>query len=558
MSKRRYNVQQKFWSIPADRLNELREKLARIDVTIQDCRGQGSAVQEMIVRIRNTDFKTNFGEIMTRPEMSRLWYLTRPRDGYRVAEILNHEGYKIKVIDNVKNVAIDMTPTVELYPFQEDCMKFLRKNDYIGLIALDMGLGKTIVACKAIEEIGKGPILIVAPSSLLYQWRDELIKHFGYDKAGVVTSKIKKEDRIDAMNEHDVTITNYEFIRALDTEYTRQYELVIMDEVHRVKNWTAKTSKAMANIPARRVIGLTGTPVVNDIKELYHITDQIKPAFFGTMTQFYKKYVKQERSGKMSYKNLEGIFNKLNNELMYRKKKDEVFMDLPKRIEQTIHVPLTQRERAGYEDMLKKQKHILAAISNAKVFAVSSALRLDDIKISSKEKELFSVLDDLVGRTIIFSGSKTEVKRLAKMLGRDDVFLLHGDINKEKREEVKAKFRESPNGILLMTEIGVEGLNLQYTGNLINFDLPWTHAMLEQRISRIERGGSDFDKIYVINMVSKDTIDNHVISVIARKAELFDVTVNGAPEPVAKAMAMDLFKLGMKVDKDGNIFKVKA
>ena len=552
MSQRRYSRQQKFWSIPKTHLNELATNLASIDCEIIDKRGQGSAIHEMIINIRDNDFTTNFGEIMSTPEMSRLWYLTRPRDGYRIAQILEGQGYDIEVIDKVENTPLNMTPQVNLYPFQEECMGFLRKNNYTGLIALDMGLGKTIIACKSIQEIGEAPILIVAPSSLLYQWKDELNEHFGYDKANVVTSKIKKDDRLDEMNKADITITNYEFIRLLGESYTRQFELMILDEAHRVKNWSAQTSLAIAGIPARRVIALTGTPVVNNIKELYHITDQIIPAFFGTMNNFYREYINESKRGGETYKNLEDIYLKLNNELMFRKKKSEVFMDLPKRIEQTIAVPLTAQERAGYDKMLQEQDFVLSAVTNAKVFATSSFLRMPNIEISSKEKELFTVLNEFEGRTIVFSGSKIEVKRLAEMIpknsNKQNVYMLHGDINKEEREVVKAGFKSSPDGVLLMTEIGVEGLNLQYAGNLINFDLPWTHAMLEQRIGRIERNGSKFDRIHVVNIISDDTIDNHVMDIIRKKSELFEVTVNGAKSELANKLAGDLFKLGIRTE----------
>jgi SNF2 family DNA or RNA helicase len=555
--KRTYDGARRIWSIPKDGVSHLMADCKKASIDVIDKRGNGEkANHNMAVTIRNDGFITNFGEVKVRPEMSRMYYLKRPRDGYRVAEILNAEGFKVKVKDKVKNNPIKMHPNVQLYPFQEECMQFLRQNDYNGLVALDIGLGKTMVSCKAIEEIGKGPVLVVAPSSLLYQWKEEIESKFSYMNATVVTSKIKAEDRLEAVEEalkSGIMITNYEFLRTIPIKF--QVELLILDEAHRVRNWNTKTAKVIGNIPARHVIGLTGTPIVNHLKELYHITDQIKPGFFGTMKSFYGKYVNKD-GYRSTYKDLEGVYERLND-LMYRKRKQDVLMQLPKRITQTIYVQLTKQERDFYEDMLASQPHILAAISNAKVFGVSSTLRIEKLDMSSKEKELMTVLNELHGQIILFCESKTEVKRLGEMDLKRESFVLHGDSNKEQRETVRKKFRDSSDGILLMTEIGTEGLNLQYAGNLINFSIPWTYSALEQRIGRIERLGSDFDTVNVVNMLTDNTIDNHVADVVADKAHLFNMTVDGAKQEVSRKFASDLFSMGIKVNSDGSLSRVK-
>lgn len=549
MKKKRFDRSRKVWSIPSTLFTELITKLDWEKVKYFDYREQGKTELKMAVNIKTDGFTTTFGDLISRPEMSRLWYLKRPRDGYRVAELLNQDGYNVEVYDEVESVSLSMSrPSVELYDFQNEAMDFLRKNNYNGLIALDMGLGKTIVACQAIYEIGNGPILIVAPSSLLYQWSGELNKHYGYDRAFVLTSKVPTKDRQEVVDSYDIIITNYELL--LTFKIKRQFELMILDEVHRTRHWQTKTSKAVANIAARRVIGLSGTPITNKLEDLYNVADQIKPAYFGTMREFKRKYIIQD-GFKRSYKNLDEVYAKLNG-LMFRKRKDEVSLQLPKIIEQCVQVVLSGAEVTAYTEMLKKQKHILAAISNAKVFAVSSALRMD-IDVSSKERELMNILEEMSGRTIVFTESKAEVKRLSELLKEKEVFALHGDVSKQKREDVKKLFKDSDDGILLMTEIGTEGLNLQYTGNLVNFSLPWTDTALQQRNSRIHRDGSDFDKVHIVNMTSKGTIDDHVMDVIKTKKGLTDRVVNGIPEEVVAKMRDDLFRLGITVQKDGTL-----
>jgi SNF2 family DNA or RNA helicase len=557
LSTRRWDRKRKVWMIPEEVYPELMQKIGVNGIDCIDKRTQ-EVSNNLLIDIRNDGFTTNFPEISTRPEMSRLFFLKRPRDGYRLADLMRQDGTKVRIRDKVRNIPLNMGCNVELYPFQEECMQFLRKTNYGGLIALDMGLGKTIIACKAMEEVGQGPALIVAPSSLLYQWADELQTHFS-KTATIITSKTKKEDRLtvmrDALNKTGIVITNYEFLRTFKSDL--QFEFLILDECQRVKNWKTKTAQTISKIPARRVIGLSGTPVENDLKELYNVTDQIKPAFFGTMKQFYRNYIRAQNGNKMVYKNLEDVYKKLTD-LMFRRKKDEVLLDLPFLIQETIAVHLTPAELSFYREMLIGM-HILEAVTNAKVFASSSSLRMD-IDISSKEKELFTLLNEMEGKRIVFSQSKTEVKRLAEMIKDEELFILHGEIPKLDRGGIAQQFKESENGILLMTEVGTFGLNMQHTNILINFDLPWTYARLEQRIGRIQRAKSKYDKCFVFNLMSKDTIDHHVVNLITDKKDLFDKTINGdkkAKKWVQEQFAKDLNKMGLKINANGYLEEVE-
>jgi len=306
------------------------------------------------------------------------------------------DGIKVQVKDHVKNIPLNMESNVKLYPFQEECMQFLRKTNYTGLVALDMGLGKSIIAAQSLYEVDKGPALIVAPSSLLYQWQQELETHYNKE-ATIITSKTPPAQRIKEMEKGientGILITNYEFLQTIENNL--QFEFLILDECQRIKNWKTKTAQTISKIPARRVIGLSGTPVENNLKELYNITDQIKPAFFGTMRQFYRDYIRTQNGNKLVYKNLEDVYKRLTN-LMFRRNKNEVLLDLPSLIQETIVVQLTNKELHAYKEMLIGM-HILQAVANAKVFASSSSLRMD-IDISSKEKELFTLLNEIRGK----------------------------------------------------------------------------------------------------------------------------------------------------------------
>jgi SNF2 family DNA or RNA helicase len=519
-------------------VDKLKEKLANF-VFIDLERDQ----KEHVVKIKNGTFSVNPDPGVFNAEMSRLMYLKRPRDGYEIYRILKDSGYNVKVEDEREESRIVLPTSPNLYNFQADGMEFLRNNDYTGLVSLDMGLGKTIIALRSIYELQKGPVLIVAPSSLLYQWRGELKNHFGYDKAKVITSKIPPKQREQEFNEGDIIITNYELLRTVDVN--RHFELLVLDECQRVKNWKTQTAKAITQIVAKRVMGLSGTPVENHLMELYNITDQIKPAFFGTQRTFYKKYVKSKFGTRFSYRNLDEVYLKLQS-LMFRKRKDEVELQLPSLIQKTYEVDLSKKELSFFWEYMRDQPNELAATTNAKVFASSSALRMPDIKISSKEKELINVLDDIVEQAVVFTQYKQELKRLEDLITNKNLYSMSGDTSKQKREEIIDGFLKDDEGILLMTEIGTHGLNLQEAGILVNMDLPWTYARKEQRIGRIQRIGSEHESNLAIDLVSCGIkIDDRVMEIIDEKKALHDMSIDGARAHVTKAFAKDLAKEGI-------------
>jgi SNF2 family DNA or RNA helicase len=460
----------------------------------------------------------------------RLTFLKRPRDGIELYRFLINEGKDVELHHQVEGHSLIMDPTVQLYDFQEDGVDFLRKNDYSGLLGLDMGLGKTIIACKAIEEIGRSPILITAPASLLAQWKSELSKHFGYDGAEIITAKLPKAKRLEAFNNADVIITNYEFLRLIPIE--RQFELLVLDECQRVKNWNTKTAKAIAKIPALRVIGLSGTPVENNIKELYNIIDAIRPAYFGTMRQFYQKHIVSEYGNKFVYKDLDGVYQKLK-EVMFRVPLEVAEKYLPQYTIQEVQVPLSREELSFYRKMVRSYDYVVEAIAHAKTFACSSGMKMD-LKVSSKEKELLNILDDLNERAVVNMFYDEEIKRLENIIEDKPIFFLSGRVKQSERGAIAEEFEETEDGVLLMTSVGTYGLNLQKTRVQINMDLEWTHARMKQRMGRIRRLEGSHDKILSIWMTSQDTIDKYLMDVIEYKRDLFDITIDGKAENKAR------------------------
>jgi SNF2 family DNA or RNA helicase len=534
---RRYLPPTKSNIIPTSQVGTLRGLLKNYSFS------DGNNKTHYKIHVENNQFYTQPEYIPVGKRDLRLCYLKRPRDGYELHRFFDEEGVSSTLLDQVSKTPLSLEKNVTLYPFQEECMQFLRENDYNGLVSLDMGLGKTLISCEAIMELGKGPILIVTLASLLNQWNSELKKHYGYSDANIVTSKIKPKKRVEEFCKGDIVITNYEFLRTLD-EIPRQFTLLVLDECQRVKNWNTKTAQAIARVPAQRVMGLSGTPVEKNLKELYNIVDAIRPGYFGTMRQFYRDHVRKF-GYKVTYRNLEDVYQKLQG-IMFRRKKEDIELQLPAITRSSIEVPLSKKEYSFYREMIGECETILEAIVHAKIFASSSALRMN-IKTSSKEKELVETIDNIDDRIIVISQYKKEVQRIEQLMERE-TYILHGGVKKELRTGIIEEFEKTDNGVLLMTTVGSHGLNMQKNRVLINFDLPWTNALLEQRIGRIHRIGSEFDKVFVLNMLSKDTIDHYIEDLICYRKDLSDITIDGAQKYLIEKMRDDIFRLTGRAD----------
>lgn len=466
--------------------------------------------------------------------VNRLAYLKRPRDGYALVKILRDEyGCMVEVFDESEEISIDLPSQPELYPYQEEALGFLRRRDYNGLLALEMGLGKTVVAISAIRELGLGPVLIVAPASLLYQWKKEIEELFGYSDACVLTSDLSMSRARSLFMKSDVIITNYEFLRKYN--FSRVFELLILDECQRIKNWRTKVAQAISEVIAKRVIALSGTPIENNLLELYNIVDQVCPGYYGSLRGFKNRYIRK-KGYSARYYNLDDVYAQLKG-VMYRKRRCDVEVDLPELVVRDYRVTLSKKEMEVYHRILRDNiDEPLAGVANAKVFVSNPALRMD-VRFSTKEVELLNLLDSFESeKVVVFSQYKRNIDRLNSLIDGRPCFCIHGSTRKRRRQEIIDEFLGSDNGVLVLTEVGNFGLNLQDVSVLVNFDLPWTYAKLEQRIGRIQRINAKGRKKVVFNFICKGTIDEHIDSIIYKKKELSDATVDGVKALLAKSV----------------------
>ncbi|MGA7806810.1 DEAD/DEAH box helicase [Bradyrhizobium sp.] len=439
---------------------------------------------------------------------------------------------------------------VPLYPYQAEGALFVVQAGR-ALIADDMGLGKTIQAIAATEilarDFGVSKVLVICPTSLKYQWQSEIVRFAGRDgdKAPRVISGSRAQRQQDFALDDFCKITNYEKLKPdLDLIAGWGPELVIVDEAQRVKNWNTIAARALKRIDSSYAIVLTGTPLENKLEELISIVQFVDQHRLGpTWKLLHEHQVKDEAGRVTGYTSLEKIGQTLAP-IMIRRRKSEVLRQLPVRSDQNLLVPMTEPQMLHHQENAdqvakivqrwrktrflsdKDQRRLTCALQNMRMSCNSTYLLDQESDHGVKADELAAVFDELFAdpdaKAVVFSQwTRTHdivIRRLeARGLG---YVSFHGGVPSEKRPALVERFRDDPScRVFLSTDAGSTGLNLQHASTLVNMDLPWNPAVLEQRIARIHRMGQA-RPVRVINFVAKGTIEEGMLSVLAFKRSL--------------------------------------
>ena len=437
---------------------------------------------------------------------------------------------------------------VPLYEYQKQGVIFAALAGR-SLIADEMGLGKTIQAIGTAElmsrEFGVSRVLVVCPTSLKYQWKTEVEKftdsHIHVIEGGI-TSRQKQYDAIDTL----YTVVGYHTVaNDLHTLNTLGFDLVILDESQRIKNWATKTSAAIKRLKSPYAIVLTGTPIENKLEELYSIMQVIGQFRLPPLYLFLRQYQVVHESGKViGYKNLHEIGKQLSDVLLRRRKKD-VLKQLPARVDKTLLVAMT-RQQTDIHDGLKTdvaqlvlkwqrqhflnendRKHLMLLLGQMRMVCDSTYILDQKTRYDTKVLETMCILEEFFAngahqKAVIFSQWE-RMTRLIRMELEDRGIgyqYLHGGVPSKLRGGLLDTFREDPNcQVFLSTDAGGVGLNLQSASLVINLDIPWSPGLLEQRIGRVYRMGQK-NAVQVINLVSKGGIEERLIGVLKFKDSL--------------------------------------
>ncbi len=445
---------------------------------------------------------------------------------------------------------------VELYPYQLQGAVFAACRGRC-ILGDDMGLGKTVQTLAAAEllarERGIERVLVVAPASVKYQWETEIHK-FTDRRVQVIEGTIEQR-RGQYSQPTFYRLINYEqAVRDLDEVNAWQPDLIVLDEAQRIKNWESKTSRAVKKLRSRYAIVLTGTPLENKLEELYSIVQFVDDRRLGPAFQFLHDHRVLDSEGKLlGYRNLEKIREKLAP-ILLRRTRAEVLTQLPARTDNIVYVEMAEEQRGPYAEhqhtlarLLQKKyltevdrRRILACITNLRMLCGSTWLVDRTTNVSPKLDELgellSELLDDAPGRkVVVFSQWELMQQKAAEVvagLGLQHA-VLHGLVPGPQRRDLLERFRDDPQcRVFLSTDAGGTGLNLQSADTVINLEVPWNPAVLEQRIARVHRMGQH-RPVQVFNLVMRDSIEERVLRVLQQKRDLFTELFGGSSDEIA-------------------------
>jgi len=438
----------------------------------------------------------------------------------------------------------------------ETARKVLRQLGGRALLADEVGLGKTIEAGLILSEyLARGmiqSILVLTPASLVSQWQLELSEKFNCDTI-TTDSDARQQNPEEFWTSHPRIIASLNTAKStkhFEHVTARSWDLVIVDEAHHLKNRSTLNWKLVNALNKRFILMLTATPVQNSLVELFNLLTLLKPGLLKTEAAFKKEYV-SSKNGRVP-KNPEKL-RQLMREVMVRNTRSLVDVQLPKRFATTITVTPDPSEQKLYQDLtqfLRVQEQALDKFSRTNLLmragsssrALTESLknlakrlpsdelktltrRAAQIKQVEKAKALVDLLKQSSQKTIVFTTHKATSAYLAETLQSAGISFAEflGDMSLKQKDAAIDAFRDSVS-VLLASETGGEGRNIQFASSIVNYDLPWNPMKIEQRIGRIHRIGQTQD-VFIFNFCLKDSIEEYILRILHDKINMFELVV---------------------------------
>jgi SNF2 family DNA or RNA helicase len=481
-----------------------------------------------------------------------------PAEDYRIlldAEELRGQG------DFDHLIGLDHLPEVQQLEYQKQaCLRALREMRGRGLLADEVGLGKTIEAGLILKEyLLRGLVhraLVLVPASLTIQWREELANKFGleFEIAG------RRGDWAD----HPFLICSLDTAKTTRNRerlLTRPFDLVIVDEAHRLRNHQTLAWKFVAAVNSKYLLLLTATPVQNDLRELYNLVNLLRPGTLGTYRRFRRDFM--VRGDKRLPKNTAEL-SKLLRRVMIRTTRAKTNIKFPRRTVHTRPFQLSESERALYDGVTEFVRdrhldsdraqflkwHFVSMVLQKEIGSSTPAARhtlirarrdvryqahwdaldhlcrlADAVDRHAKLDGLLEVLAGVPDKAIVFTQFKSTMEFLSQRLRETgySTVIFHGGMSAADKEAAIREFR-GPTRILVSTEAGGEGRNLHFCRTVVNYDLPWNPMKVEQRIGRVHRLGQTGD-IEIFNFSTENTVESHVLEILHRKINMFELVV---------------------------------
>jgi SNF2 family DNA or RNA helicase len=461
----------------------------------------------------------------------------------------------------------------DLRPYQVEGVHWLERlrTMYLnGILADDMGLGKTLQAISAITQLHNkdksARTLIVCPTSLLYNWKEELHKFNPKLKALVVDGVPNQRKKLlMKLDEYDVTITSYTLLQKDIEVYSRmRLHYAILDEAQHIKNRGTRNAKSVKMIQAAHRLILTGTPIENSLEELWSLMDFLMPGFLSTFERFVEKYIRV--TGNVATQNIEYLRKKVSPFILRRMKSD-VLQDLPPVDEIVYHCQLSDVQQELYRSYAasalgelvklverdgfdKVQIHVLATLTRLKqicchpaIFAKESA----EVGDSAKYDMLIELLQTLVEgghKTVIFSQYTKMLQIMREDFEQRGISFSYLDGSTKNRLEIVKEFNENPKipVFLVSLKAGGTGLNLVGADTVIHYDMWWNPAVEAQATDRVHRIGQK-QSVSSYKLITLNTIEEKIVEMQRQKKGLVKKVVSCDDEAIAKLTWEDVLEL---------------
>jgi SNF2 family DNA or RNA helicase len=417
------------------------------------------------------------------------------------------------------------------------------------ILADEVGLGKTIEAGLILKEymirgLAK-KILILVPASLVVQWCKELNdkfyipaiaqkKSYVWEQCDIVVSSIDTAKR----NPHRDIILN------------QDYDFIIIDEAHKLKNKNTKNYEFIQQLKKKFCLLLTATPVQNRMEEIFNLVSLLKPGHLGNQEKFDKLF-----GSKNSSPESDDQLKQLINKVMVRNRREDTGIDWPKRIVKTVPIQFNEQERELYDAISKYrgnqnsfggsfstitlQREVCSSREAAFITlknmldkrelneqaqqeVLSLIKKIENVQQNSKAEKALELIQGIKDKVIIFTEYRATQYYLQWFLKQHGISSVpfRGGFKRSKKDWMQQLFKDHAQ-VLIATEAGGEGINLQFCHHVINYDLPWNPMRLEQRIGRIHRLGQEHD-VHIYNFATANTVEEHILKLLYEKINMFE------------------------------------
>jgi SNF2 family DNA or RNA helicase len=437
------------------------------------------------------------------------------------------------------------------------------------ILADEVGLGKTIEAGIVLSELRlRGlarRVLVLAPTGLVAQWGEELERKFALptvvaSREGWANTPIPAAGIEDPVVLASLATARRQPLCDLLTKV--EWDLVVVDEAHRVRNPRTASSKLVRALRARFMLLLTATPVENRIDDLYHLVSLVRPGHLGTIADFRRRHgsppVREPTTSQVGPRAATpnvaalGDLRRSMRDVMVRHRRSEVSLMLPRRLAETLAVQPSRAEADLYGQIAERVRSEGRQTGAGRSMALRTVLRLAgsslnaaaptldrmgwsdlaeatrSVSVCAKTTALGILLQRYTAsgeKVIVFTSFRETLAQLLAAAKELDVPVAdyHGGLDRRAKDAAISSFEHDVN-VLVSTESAGEGRNLQFCHAMINFDLPWNPMQIEQRLGRIHRIGQTHD-VVLTNLVSRGTIEDHILEVLHKKLNLFELVV---------------------------------